>query len=228
MKKLVLLACALSAGGAQANLLVNGSFEQGSGVYAGGAPVYDNLAGGSTVIAGWTTVGAGVEWFRPANFSVGPARDGFSVIDLADFTSTGSPRDGVEQTVATVAGERYRIDFSGVTSQSNGRTGTGTIELWLNDSLFSTHALTNYKSFWSMDDWQDFSVQFVADGPTTKIGFLSSQNALAHYANVDAFSVVADPLSAVPEPATWLMWLAGFGLVGSIARRRLDAAHPLR
>jgi hypothetical protein len=32
----------------------------------------------------------------------------------------------------------------------------------------------------------------------------------------------------VPEPSTWLMLLAGFGLVGAIARRRLDVATPHR
>ena len=49
------------------------------------------------------------------------------------------------------------------------------------------------------------------------------------YIFVDNFTLgAATPVSAVPEPATWAMMIAGFGLAGSALRRRRagrDAAY---
>lgn len=38
-----------------------------------------------------------------------------------------------------------------------------------------------------------------------------------------AYSITSEYVSAVPEPATWTMMIAGFGLVGSAIRRRRQA-----
>lgn len=46
----------------------------------------------------------------------------------------------------------------------------------------------------------------------------------------DTISVNAPALSPVPEPASWTLMIAGFGLVGAASRRRrsaLTVAHPL-
>ncbi len=47
------------------------------------------------------------------------------------------------------------------------------------------------------------------------------------YVYLDGFGAVAPPPGGVPEPAAWAMMLAGFGLVGSVMRRREKAAVAL-
>ena len=64
------------------------------------------------------------------------------------------------------------------------------------------------------DPWQQFTYNFVANQSFSDLSF-----AAAGRDNVGALldRVV---LSAVPEPATWLMMIMGFGLVGAASRRR--------
>nr|WP_243453716.1 PEPxxWA-CTERM sorting domain-containing protein [Sandaracinobacteroides saxicola] len=56
---------------------------------------------------------------------------------------------------------------------------------------------------------------------TLDIPFRRNAHALSHI----AFFGTADNGGAVPEPATWAMLIAGFGLVGIAARRRVRAAQ---
>ncbi|MBS3962622.1 MAG: PEPxxWA-CTERM sorting domain-containing protein [Sandarakinorhabdus sp.] len=83
----------------------------------------------------------------------------------------------------------------------------------------------------------DFSVTQTGQGVqfdvcTSGIGGISSQVALGAacpdgqaliktYTYV--FKVSGDSLALVPEPATWAMMIAGFGLVGGALRRRRAA-----
>lgn len=61
------------------------------------------------------------------------------------------------------------------------------------------------KIFWSSNG--------TADGNKNKIGDLYSQD-------IPFSHVTTPPTSAVPEPATWAMMIAGFGLAGAAIRRR--------
>ena len=42
------------------------------------------------------------------------------------------------------------------------------------------------------------------------------------YSTSFQFDVAAPQTPAIPEPATWAMMIAGFGLVGAVARRRIE------
>ena len=64
--------------------------------------------------------------------------------------------------------------------------------------------------------WTQFTGSFVADATTTNLSIFTDVNALSgNDFGLDAISVTA----AVPEPATWLMMILGFGFVGSVMRR---------
>ena len=195
---------------AQAMDLVNGSFETAP-------PGNTILPGGSMAIPGWMTAGEGVEWFQSAGF--GPAKDGVSVLDLAWFTSTGSPGGGIFQNLATSIGQRYSLTFYGTTLSGAGRDGTGTIDALIDDALVGTLSLSNAKAFWTAADWTEFSFEFTAASSLTKIGFRNQQNALQHFAILDGTSVTQMSPATVPEPAAWLLMIGGFGLVGAAARR---------
>src|SRR5207237_5757516 len=62
-----------------------------------------------------------------------------------------------------------------------------------------------------------YTYDFVATNTMQQIQFTSQEN--------NAFGPVLDnvSISLVPEPATWGLMIAGFGLVGGMARRRARA-----
>ncbi len=196
---------------ASATLLVNGSFEGISGNY-------QLLGGNSTAINGWTTTGQGVEWFTSNSF--GAAFDGDAMIDLAWFTSNGTPGGGIMQIVTTTPGQRYDLTFAMTTHQTAGRLGTGIINLAIDDAAIDSYALSNFNSTYTLSDWRVETVTFTAVGASTKIAFTNTQNANLHFAYLDGIGVVEAATSTVPEPASWAMLVLGFGLVGGAVRQR--------
>lgn len=97
----ITLACtAVLTGAANANLIVNGSFEQSS-LNPGGA--WSVLGGGDTSIDGWTTVGGGIDYFG----TIITASEGIHSIDLNNVSAGG----GIAQTFATTVGWIYTVEF---------------------------------------------------------------------------------------------------------------------
>lgn len=194
-----LLAAAAPAGAT--NLFSNASFESPSYGYA-------QYAGGSAAITGWTTVLSGVEHYSPSAFGQGLAADGQMAVDLANYVFVGG---GIEQTVATVAGQSYDVSFWAGNSLASGRDGTGIVKVSFDSTTlqFATAVATSAQHAWALR-----SFSFVASGSSTTIRFWNDQNPLAHFALIDGVGAVP----AVPEPgAAALMVL---GLAGVLAARR--------
>ena len=63
-------------------------------------------------------------------------------------------------------------------------------------------------------DWTHYSFDVAATGDTTALEFVTRQDPA--YYRLDNISVGG----AVPEPATWVSLIAGFGLLGMALRRR--------
>jgi len=187
-----------------ANLLTNGGFE--------GCPAGNSiLPSGDSSINGWTTANEGVEWFRPADFGLTPG-GGQCAVDLAWFTSNGTPGGAIEQTIATTIGQLYNLSLIGATSTYAGRLGIGTVDLILNGTPTVSFILGN-----NTPDlvWQPIQYAFVATASSTTIRFANTEDAFQHFAMIDDVSVEA----AVPEPGTWA--LMGLGLAtASLTRRR--------
>jgi choice-of-anchor C domain-containing protein len=205
---------------ATAGLITNGSFESPV-VPVGG---FTSYASGSTLITGWTVVGAAggvavVNGTFAQECCTFPAEDGAQWLDLTGLNSNSV--EGVEQTIATTAGTSYTVSFwIGNTYDPNGIFGTtSTVDVLmggLSGSLLG--AFTNSSTTPGTLVWQQFTTSFTASGSSTTLDFLNADPANDNSNGLDNVSVVANG-SSVPEPGT--LSLLGIGILGlGLLRRR--------
>ncbi|MDC8758611.1 PEPxxWA-CTERM sorting domain-containing protein [Janthinobacterium fluminis] len=199
----------LLAGVTQAapNLLSNGSFEQ-PGIHS----QYALYSSGSKAIAGWTVVGADVQLTRTEFV---PAADGKNWVDLTGVY--GYDKGLRSDAVRTTAGQHYRLSFD-LGDYYLAGFQTATLAVSINgapQTLF-----TNVYQGGVMD-WERMSFDWVANSGSAQITFLGVANGkLSNNAVIGLDNVVFEQLSAVPEPSTYAMLLAGLALVGAAMRRK--------
>lgn len=204
--KTVLAAAALVACGmagsasASTNLISNGDFSS------------PNLNGGYTIqnaIGGWVSRnGEGVEIGASGNYGLPLISAGGQHLEV-----NGNGVGDVYQNVNLTAGQRYVLTFS-----YGGRPDGGEqkLNVFAGNDLLTATPLTG-----SLGSWTSQSFSFIAKGGLTPIEFKSlATSGLSSFGN----EVTNVSLSAVPEPATWGMMIAGFGMVGGLVRRRRPAA----
>ncbi len=204
----LMLTAGLSAASAQAtNLLQNGSFEDGSWTLNTGSGWMDvGLA--STAITGWTLVNNNVAWSSPANTDGILTLDGIRSLDLTGMGNI-NPNGGVTQTISTIIGQTYTLNFD-----------LGVVPAYGAATLLVQAGGTSQTFMQSAGGWQTYSLDFVAAESSTVITLSGERSPNTYYIGLDSVSVTA----AVPEPETYALMLAGLGLVGFAARRRV--AYP--
>ena len=237
MKTIILvaaLAAATLTGAANAatNLVVNGDFEQttfqsnyqfGAGFGGQGVTGWTGLGGNHLQFYYFggtqTSVNATNQfndpqgYFRPNFSQLSPTGGNFVALD-GDSNYDG----GISQLVTGLtAGSRYRLTFSWAATQLINRTGATTEQLTgtFGSDTFATGVVANPSE--GFTGWFNEAFTFTATGPSQLLSFLSvgTPNGLPPIAALDGVSI-----TAVPEPATWALMLAGFGFVGFAARRR--------
>jgi hypothetical protein len=130
----------------------------------------------------------------------------------ASIAQTGpSSLTRLQQTIATTPGATYRVSFDyAYGGISGGDVPNGISFFWNDDAIFGSgfDGLVNYKNRTTFK---------VADSTSTVLRFTFSSPRVPWL--VDSVSVTQRG-GAVPEPASWAMMIAGFGMVGMAARRR--------
>ncbi len=213
-------ACAIvCAEPAAANLIANGSFEDGT--FTGGASLAQQVApGDSTTLSGWTVSDASLTWyengFNLQQIAISGHNGNFAV-NLAD----GSVRTvTASQTFPTLPFQEYQVSYwVGNYSANNGPAAiiANVVDGTSNTILLSetaTAPATNEPS-----TWVRFVSTFIADGTSNTISFTEING--PSYIGLDDVSVIA-----VPEPSTWGLALAGFAGLGYVSYRRERKPSP--
>ncbi len=201
---LIVAACAsaLFAGSANANLLVDGSFEYAKDFVDNYGGDTINLGVGSTTMKDWTVIGttsgAGLAWIGPTNPYGLKAEQGSYFLDLTEEHISG-PYGGVKQTFATVAGDKYKATF-----------WLGSSPQWgLQDGLTASAAgasktFTSTNSGSQNDLWQRETFDFTAKSTRTTLSLLGASG--VNYIGLDNVSVTlvtaAAPNAAPSAPET--------------------------
>jgi choice-of-anchor C domain-containing protein len=198
----------LNSHSAYANLVTNGSFE--TGVDPG---VFTTLfAPDSTTIQGWTVTGGSVDYIG----TYWQASNGSRSLDM-DGISQGTV---AQQTLATVAGQTYRVSFDLAGNPDNGPTvkeiGVSIGGSGLQTFFFDTTGKSRGNMGWVTD-----SFLYTATGTST-ITFQSLTAGPVGQESFAAFGPALDNVSvtAVPEASTWAMMILGFLGVGFVAHSR--------
>lgn len=190
----------MAATAAPTELVANGSFES-------------NLQSASTwhqyiSLTGWTENidPNGVELRNDVG---GKAFDGSNYIELDTFANSS-----ISQNIDTAAGQNYNLRFSyspraRIAANSNG------IEVFWNGTsqgIFTGDGIGNTGNVWIIETLS------LAGGGGGLLSFKAVGQSDAFGGSLDAVSVMK--VTAVPEPETYAMMLAGLGILGYVTRRR--------
>ncbi len=202
LRGLIITVAAFWAANAQAELIVNGSFEQ----YGGTGN--SNIGAGLT---GWTIGGGGIDIILPSNPDYQQPQDGVVSITL-NWASAGS----VSQTVATTAGQLYELSYYMAAELVPGGPPLRTLNaLWngavIEEANFLITTQTNADPGWVLH-----TLTVIGTGSDVLTFTSTTPNNFGPA--LDSVSLVAT--AAVPEPASVAMGLMAIAGVAVLARRR--------
>jgi choice-of-anchor C domain-containing protein len=195
---------------AQANLVTNGSFEEGAINIGDYTTLYD---GDSISITGWEVLPVSIDYIG-SYWEAGDGGVSGRSVDL-----NGRNVGGLTQTFATADGQAYNVSFLLSGNPDSGPT-VKTLDVLTNGNshLFDFNITGNSRTNMG---WKQKTFTFIATGDTSTINFMSTTGG-ASTSGECCWGPALDGVSvtAVPEPETYAMMLAGLGLMGFIARRR--------
>ena len=203
-------AALLGAGAAQASTTLLS--EDFSGVAAG---LYSGAITGSV----FSTYGANVDVITPATFSC-VNNPGGACVDIVGNQGAG----GIQSNAVfnLTAGSTYAIDFNAILQ--------GYAPTDLNTTTFTVGLGSFLQTIVLGPNAQSFAFNYTASGNETGSLIFSTTIPAdsVHGAVIDHISLTETaavvPTDGVPEPASWALMIAGFGLAGASLRRRRPVA----
>jgi len=192
----------LLTGNALANLIANGSFEDGSGP---GTNSFVTVHSGDSDITGWTVGGDGVDWH--SNVELKSPQNGAYLVDLN--LNGPSKTNTLSQTFATEVNAKYTLTFW---LAAPNRGNSVNVNIAGSDTLFSQAASSNADLTWG-----EKTLTFAAIAPTTTLTF-SNLEETGYYWGPLLDNVSVAKVSSVPLPSALL--LLGSGLLGLTGIRR--------
>jgi hypothetical protein len=197
------------------NLFTNSGFE---------LPVTANgnflTLGPGNGISGWQITGqpgnaVGVANTNYAEASIRfPAQSGLNALDLSGAGNTG-PANGINQNVATVVGQEYNLSFWVGNADGSGNASyllPSTVLLSIDGA--TPMAFTNGDVDFQSVNWRLFTTTFQANFLSTNIAFYNGTGLADAYTGLDNVA-----LTAVPEPAGWILFLLGATSLQMVLRR---------
>lgn len=198
------MALSLSAN-ARANLIRNGSFEDGYFTGLGGTT---KVFPSGTTVSNWRANSHGFDWCTPhfASSFYLTAADGQKYVNLCYY-------GGLSQAFPTTAGQEYLVSFLLYSPPSDSQNNTVYVSVAGLTQKF-VNPLFNYSP---QQKYYEFTFNFIANSSTSTLEFRSlASSGLGP--SLDCVSVEA--VAPVPEPATYLAGLGVLALMAAAARRK--------
>ena len=215
-KIVVAAALLVSASAASAtNIIMNGGFESPpiadpccTTIPGNGTVDYWNVVSGNVNVVNGYYGSQGVDMNPAANL----AKEGVQYLDLIGEGGVGS----ISQSFDTVLNQVYTLTFSYSHNIFGGSSNP--VPLFAaNFSVGDLNGSVTHSSGTNTDlDWKTYTGWFVGTGASETLNFTNISPTKGNAGILlDEVSV-----SAVPEPATWMMMIGGFGVAGVAVRRR--------
>lgn len=217
---LLTILLALGTVNAKANQITNGSFENTDKTFVGDGNLVDELASGSSIIPGWTTInGVPTAWIENGNPWNISAADGNYFLDLTGYSNVGT-YGGVSQSFATTPGTSYVVTFDlgyGGNSTAFGGPVSVLASAGGTSGTFTSGSGTPNPAVWDLETFG-----FTASSSMTTLSFIGETTRGGEYIGLDNVDVeVGTPTPpAVPEPGTCTLLLTGMSFLGCVVRRR--------
>ena len=209
------VSAAVFAGGAQANLLSDGTFESLTLVGGNYGDLLENYGPAGAVGASWTNGSNSVLAIATTYSENGPlnfvAQSGTNALDLTGVGYEGPV--SLSQTVNLAVGSYLLSFYLGDIKDAGGYALPSAVKVLINNVQ---QGGTFFNSAGTLTtNWAQILVPFTTTGGSTTLTFSTAGLTLDSYTGLD--NVV---LTAVPEPGAWLMMLAGMAAVGFVSKRR--------
>jgi Protein of unknown function (DUF642)/PEP-CTERM motif len=181
---------------ASTNLITNGSFEANAQANTTWN-IYNNLTG-------WTGGRGGIEL---RNNVAGKAYEGKNYVELDTWTNSS-----MSQSFNSLLGQSYVLSFAYSPREHVAASSNGIQVLW-NGADLGTFTGTAAASG---NVWEVETLNVFGTGGLTTLSFKAVGRSDSYGGSLDSVSVT----TAIPEPETYALMVAGLGLMALVARRR--------
>ena len=180
-----------------------------------GLPVYNTASVGPQALTGVDSVTGEIQWWTPG------VTNGGDTVTFTGLTSVAFPFTDTSMfpTNGTGSGNGGRNGFQTAYLVTNLSLGTRSVLTWTMSADDDAWVFVNGKLLTGLGGVHPVSASPIGQ-VTLNAGIHEASVFFADRHTVDSSLSFSATAAAVPEPATWAMLIAGFGLVGVTARRR--------